>query len=364
MSINMNREYVLLALMRTPELRVPQLKNWLLSSKSAYSLPFNAQQFCTITQTQPNWALVDRDFAWLSAAKQRYLLTLSDETYPETLRAIPSAPPLLFAEGNLSLLKNVQLAIVGSRNPTQYGRHLAQDFALALSQRGMSITSGLALGIDAAAHRGALAGSGHTIAVLGSGVDAIYPKSHQGLAEDILSAGGLILSEFPLVTSPLSWHFPKRNRIISGLSQGVLVIEATLGSGSLKTAEHALQQGREIFAIPGSIHSPLSRGCHALIQQGAKLVNEIDDILTELPNSGMLSAFSVGDVPSHQRKVNQQTFEVSPLLKYIDHECISLDILLQETGLDIGCLSAGLLELELQGYIAGVPGGYIRVASR
>jgi DNA processing protein len=362
MSLNINREYVLLALMRTPELRTTQLKNWLLSANHESHPPFNAQQFCTITQTQPNWRLVDQDFAWLNASKKRHLVALSDKAYPEALREIPGAPPLLLAEGNLSLLQTVQLAVVGSRNPTQYGKRLAQDFALALSQRGITVSSGLALGIDAAAHRGALAGSGHTIAVLGSGVDAIYPKSHQGLAEDILSAGGLILSEFPLGTSPLPWHFPKRNRIISGLSQGVLVVEATLGSGSLKTAEHALQQGREIFAIPGSIHSPLSRGCHALIQQGAKLVNEIDDIFTELPNISMLDASIVGDTPPDQGKVNQQTFEISPLLKYIDHECTSLDVLLQGTGLDIGRLSAGLLELELQGYIAGVPGGYIRVA--
>jgi DNA processing protein len=231
---------------------------------------------------------------------------------------------------------------------------LAHDFALALSQGGITITSGLALGIDGAAHRGALSGSGHTIAVLGSGIDCVYPKSHQGLANDILSAGGLILSEFPLGTAPLPWHFPKRNRIISGLSQGVLVVEATLGSGSLKTAEHALQQGREVFAVPGSVHSPLSRGCHSLIQQGAKLVNDLSDILTELPSLSRVT-------PS---KVNQETLEISPLLRYIGYECASLDVLLQGTGLDIGRLSADLLELELQGYIASVPGGYIRVASR
>ena len=358
----MDKLHCILALMRTPGLRAAEFRNWLISSSTAFQPPFNSSHCCTITHTQPDWQLVNRDLAWLKASHQHHLVTLSDDEYPEALREIPGAPPVLLAQGNLSLLKTRQLAIVGSRNPTQYGMRLAQDFGHALSQQGVTITSGLALGIDGAAHSGALA-SGRTIAVLGSGIDSIYPKSHQGLAADIVAAGGLIVSEFPLGTSPLSWHFPKRNRIISGLSQGVLVIEATLGSGSLKTAEHALQQGREVFAVPGSVHSPLSRGCHALIQQGAKLVNDLNDILTELPSLGTVGRSSVANFDTDSKKVVQQTLEISPLLAYIGYECTSLDILLQGTGLDIGRLSAGLLELELQGYIAGVPGGYVRVAS-
>lgn len=359
-----NKFYILLALMRTPELRAAMFKDWLMSAEPRSAPPFNNRQYCTMTQTQPDWRLVDRDFAWLNASAHRYLVALSDAAYPEALREIPGAPPVFLAEGNLSLLKTPQLAIVGSRNPTPYGTGLAQNFALSLSQRGITVTSGLALGIDGAAHRGALAGSGRTIAVLGSGTDTIYPKSHQGLADDILAAGGLVLSEFPLGTSPLPWHFPKRNRIISGLSQGVLVVEATLGSGSLKTAEYALQQGRDVFAIPGSIHSPLSRGCHALIQQGAKLVNDLSDILSELPILTTVGQAGVTCIGVNPTEVKQQTLEILPLLKYIGYECTSLDVLLQGTGLEIGRLSADLLELELQGYIAGVPGGYVRVASR
>jgi DNA processing protein len=360
----MNKLHTLLALMRTPGLRAAELKNWLLSSSDESHPPFNNRQYCTITQTQPDWTLVNRDLGWLSASSHRYLVALSDDAYPEALRQISGAPPIFLAEGNLSLLKTTQLAIVGSRNPTRYGIGLAHDFSLALSQRGMTVTSGLALGIDGAAHRGALTGSGHTIAVLGSGIDSVYPKSHQGLAGDILAAGGLILSEFPLGTAPLPWHFPKRNRIISGLSQGVLVIEATLGSGSLKTVEHALHQGREVFAVPGSVHSPLSRGCHTLIQQGAKLVNDLSDILTELPTLSRVGQITSAALSVNSNEVNQKTLEISPLLRYIGYECTSLDILLQGTELDIGRLSAGLLELELQGYIAGVPGGYVRVASK
>jgi DNA processing protein len=344
----MDKTRFLLALLRTQGVSASQLKAWL-----------QDPQLCPLKQMQTDWACVETDLAWLNAAANRFIFDFSDPIYPEILREIPGAPPILLAEGDLSLLKTPQLAIVGSRNPSRYGMSLAQDFSKALSQRGLTITSGLALGIDGAAHRGALAGSGRTIAVLGAGIDRIYPQSHRSLAEDILSAGGLILSEFPLSTEPLGWHFPKRNRIISGLSQGTLVVEATLGSGSLKTAAYAIQQGREVFAIPGSIHSPLSRGCHSLIQQGAKLINDVEDILSELKNFFSLMPPSPPKTPT----ATQQPLEISPLLRYIGYECTSLDRLLAETGLDMGHMSAGLLELELQGYIAGVPGGYVRTST-
>jgi len=323
---------------------------------------------------------------------------ITDTSYPELLRQIPDPPKLLMAKGNLTRLLDPQLAIVGSRNPTLYGASLAQDFAKTLSEMGFTITSGLALGIDAAAHRGALLGTGRTIAVLGTGLDRIYPKSHQRLADEIIEAGGLILSEFPLGASPLPWHFPKRNRIISGLSYGVLVIEATLGSGSLRTADHALAQGREVFAIPGSVHSPLSRGCHALIQQGAKLVNDVADVLVELqgfstavkrhldvdppvepgddrpPKMGNAPSLGSGDsnLPLQDRdRFPLATHLSSPgstggssLINHVGYDVTPIDTLIEATGYDIGRLSAGLLELELQGYIAGIPGGYIRLAPK
>ena len=362
----MDKSYTLLALMRTPELRTATLKHWLNKPNAVNDYPFNHQQYCTLTNTQPNWTLVKRDLNWLSKSPKRQLINLFDHNYPQLLKELPNAPLFLFAEGDLSLLHTTQLAIVGSRNPTRYGLELAKDFAEALSTQGVTITSGLAIGIDGAAHQGALHSSGKTIGILGSGLDTIYPKSHLRLAQDIVEAGGLLLSEFPLGTSPLAWHFPKRNRIISGLSQGVLVVEATLGSGSLKTAEYALQQNREVFAIPGSVHSPLSRGCHSLIQQGAKLVNNLDDILIELPRLTHTESKKAiyQDISDSTHYLDHKTLEIYPLLSYIGYECTSVDQLLEGTGLEVGRLSADLLELELQGYIAGVPGGYVRTNSR
>ena len=239
------------------------------------------------------------------------------------------------------------LGIVGSRNATPQGVRDAEAFAHALSDAGLTIVSGLALGIDAAAHRGGLAGAGSSVAVIGTGLDRIYPARNKALAHQ-LAENGLIVSEFPLGTPPLPGHFPRRNRLISGLSRGVLVVEAAPDSGSLITARVATEQGREVFAVPGSIHSPLARGCHALIKQGAKLVESAADILDELAWPQRLA-------PPRLR-VPPETLS-DPVLEALDGAPAALDVLVQRTGLTLDALSAKLLTLELDGRIASLPGG-------
>jgi DNA processing protein len=263
---------------------------------------------------------------------------------------------------------------VGSRHPTQAGSVLAEQFALALSEAGFTITSGLALGIDAASHQGALSGSGLTIGVMGTGPDRIYPARHQSLARALLEKGAIV-SELPVGVGPQAAHFPRRNRLISGLSLGVLVVEAAVGSGSLITARYANEQGREVFAIPGSIHNPLARGCHKLIRQGAKLVETAGDILEEI--SGLLQ-WSVGsprgdlNIPPLKKEVaklassgdfNQEPLspEYSTLLNGIDFSPTPMDLVISRTGLTAGTVSSMLSILELQGYIGALPGGYARI---
>ena len=228
----------------------------------------------------PDWPLIDNDLQW-ALKENNYVLTFNDEHYPTQLKEIADPPPLLFARGNPLLLAQRQLAIVGSRNPSSSGIDTAFEFAKTLSNHGFVITSGLALGIDAASHRGALAAGNFTIAVAGTGLDRIYPARHKDLATEIVKTGAII-SEFPPGTTAKANHFPRRNRIISGLCQGLLVVEAAKESGSLITARMALEQNREVFAIPGSIHNPLARGCNALIRQGAKLVETTQDILRRI----------------------------------------------------------------------------------
>jgi DNA processing protein len=282
------------------------------------------------------------------------ILTLADETYPRSLLSTADPPCLLYAMGDLSLLVEPSLAIVGSRNASPGGLQNAKRFAGALTEHGFCVVSGLALGIDAAAHEGALAAGGKTVAVIGTGIDRIYPARHQGLARQIAERG-LIVSEFPLGTRPLSANFPRRNRIIAGLSRGVLVVEAALESGSLITARLAGEQGREVFAIPGSIHSPQSKGCHRLIKQGAKLVESVDDILEELGPGrqfGLLDAEPAASVP--------QSPEISALLAKLPalgHDPFTLDELAERSGLTTEALLAMLFELELAGLVAALSGG-------
>ncbi len=270
----------LLALVRIPTLATKKLLSLLFDCVDLTTL-FDRQGNCQITQGVANWSAVEQDLRW-AEKPNCHLLTLTDPAYPALLRQTTTLPPVLFVHGNVTLLSTPQIAIVGSRYPSPEGLENARRFAYSFSAEGITVTSGLALGIDGAAHHGALQNTGRTLAVMGHGLDHIYPMRHRALADRILEQGGGLVSEFPLGVKPVAAYFPQRNRIISGLSLGTLVVEAALRSGSLITARFALEQGREVFAIPGSVHSPLTKGCHALIRQGAKLVEVANDVLEEL----------------------------------------------------------------------------------
>ena len=274
------------------------------------------------------------------------ILTLADEAYPRLLLEIADPPPLLYLRGQTALLEKSGLAIVGSRNASPQGLANAEGFARAFSDTGLTIISGLALGVDAAAHRGGLSGSGSTIAVLGTGADSLYPASNRKLGEEIANRG-LLVSEFPVGTPPVAANFPRRNRLISGLARGCLVVEAAVSSGSLITARQAGEQGREVFAIPGSIHSPLSRGCHLLIKQGAKLVESAADVLEEL---GAEKPIMSGSIPKQSGVDNE-------LLLHMGYDICTLDALVSRSRLTVDAVSAMLLNLELEGKIASLPGG-------
>ncbi|OAM51805.1 DNA protecting protein DprA [Methylovorus sp. MM2] len=292
---------------------------------------------------------------WLEQ-EHNHLITLADAEYPQLLLEIPDPPPLIYAKGQLERLKQPCLAIVGSRNSTTQGEKNAEDFAHALSQHGLCIVSGMALGIDGAAHRGALKANGSTIAVVGTGLDIVYPAKHRDLAHQIVERG-LIISEFPLGTPSRAQNFPRRNRLISGLSLGCLVVEANTKSGSLITARLATEQGREVFAIPGSIHSPVAKGCHELIKQGAKLVDDISDIISELGDQ--LSPLS----RQHSMVTKALETTADPLLECMGFDPISMESLVEESGLTSDNLSAMLLVLELENKVASLPGGrYQRIA--
>ena len=287
------------------------------------------------------------------------VITLADPDYPGLLLNIPDPPPLLYLKGRRELLGSPALAIVGSRNATPQGLANAEAFAEAASSAGLCVISGMALGVDAAAHRGGLRGAAASIAVVGTGLDIVYPARNRELAHELARKGALI-SEFPLGTPALGSNFPRRNRIISGISRGCLVVEAALQSGSLITARQALEQGRDVFAIPGSIHSPLSKGCHALIKQGAKLVESAQDILEELgypptPNAAARATYDAGGV-------DEAGAEDSLLLRHLGHDATDIDTLCVRCGLTAEAVSAMLLMLELDGVVASLPGGrYQRV---
>ncbi len=303
-------------------------------------------------------ARVQAELDWL-AQPGCHVVTLADTDYPPLLREIADAPPLLFVRGVRSVLLLPQIALVGSRNPTATGCENAQHFAQSLAHAGMAITSGLALGIDACAHRGALDAHGVTIAVAATGLDRVYPSRHRELAHEIAVSGALV-SEFPLGSPPRRDHFPRRNRIISGMSTGVVVVEAALRSGSLITARLAGEQGREVFAIPGSIHSPLARGCHALIRQGAKLVETARDILEEL---GPLVRVQMGvrlvheDPDDSAGSRSKENPEYDILLAHLAHDPVDVDTLVERSGLTPEVISSMLLQMELYGLIEACPGG-------
>jgi len=292
---------------------------------------------------------------WL-ALESHHLLHWLDERYPPLLKETGQSPPVLFVDGNPELLGMPQIAIVGSRTATAGGRETAQEFAAHLGKAGLIITSGLAAGIDAAAHEGAIRGGGQTIAVLGTGPDIIYPRQNQRLADQIRHNGALV-SEFLPGMPARRDHFPRRNRIISGLSLGTLVVEAGVHSGSLITARFSGDYGREVFAIPGSIHSPLAKGCHRLIKQGAKLIENSADIIDELTSlTGTLEPPLVGTATTQEPKAHSDPDYVR-LLSSIGFEPVSIETLAKRSGLTTAELSSMLLILELEGRVESLPGG-------
>lgn len=293
---------------------------------------------------------------WLAADPgQRQLLTPADAGYPALLLHVSSPPWLLHAQGRLELLHAPSVAIVGSRQATPQGIEHARSFAAGLSAAGWTVVSGLALGIDGAAHEGALTGPGSTVAVVGTGLDRVYPKSHQGLARRIADQG-VLLSEFALGTPPRPQNFPRRNRLIAGLSRGTLVVEASLPSGSLTTARLASDCGREVFAIPGSIHSAQSRGCHHLIKEGAALVESVQDILDGLASAGQTGVDWARPASAPEPAANPPT-EDPPLLAAMGHDPVSLDALSARLGWSAEQLLTELLTLELEGRVMRLPGG-------
>jgi DNA processing protein len=291
--------------------------------------------------------------AWLDDP-HNHVVTLADAGYPPQLLQIADPPMLLYVKGRVELLAAPALAVVGSRHASAQGTINAETFARAFSDSGLAVVSGLALGIDAAAHRGGLAGPGSSVAVMGTGADIVYPARNRELAHD-LAARGALVSEFPLGARPLAAHFPRRNRLISGLSLGCLVVEAAVDSGSLITARLAAEQGREVFAVPGSIHSPLAKGCHALIKQGAKLVESASDVLEELRMQ------APGARPGAPRGAGKDDGAGS-LLAALGYDPCDRDTLAARLGLSAGETSALLTQLELEGHVAALPGGlYQRV---
>jgi DNA processing protein len=292
--------------------------------------------------------------AWLEADPTHDWIALDDARYPQALLQTADPPLLLYTIGRTELLNTPCVAIVGSRNPTPQGSDNARAFAEHLGRAGLTIVSGMALGIDGAAHSGALAGGAGTIAVVGTGLDRVYPRAHRALAHQIAERG-LIVSEFELGTESLAANFPQRNRIIAGVSLGTLVVEAALESGSLITARFAVDAGRDVFAIPGSIHSPQSRGCHALIKQGAKLVDDVRDVLEELPRPSLV-AHTGTTAPAPVAEAAGEAAP-DPLLAAMGYDPVDLDQLQARTGWPTAQLSARLLELELLGHLARLAGG-------
>ncbi len=308
----------------------------------------------------PDWAAVERDLAWADQPGH-HIITLADATYPALLRCIADAPPLLFVNGNPAVLGTRQLAVVGSRNPSRGGMDTARAFAASLTRAGLVVTSGLALGIDAAAHRGALAAGGPTIAVTGCGPDRVYPARHRSLATEI-SGHGAIITELPTGCAPAPAHFPRRNRIISGLSLGTLVVEAALRSGSLITARHALDQGREVFALPGSIQNPLARGCHQLIRDGAVLVETVADALAELAPLAGAHAEATAQV-SDTNEIFADAREAR-VVESLGYEPTPVDVVVRRSGLTAEEVCSILLTLELRGHVSACPGGAYSRAPR
>jgi DNA processing protein len=357
-----------LPLAHAPGLHAGQLREWLAEGHSPRDLP--QQSAATLAALglgrssiaallRPDAAAIDVSRRWLEGGGQRALVHWGSPDYPSLLAQIPDPPLVLFVEGDVTALAMPQLAIVGSRNPTPPGRDTALQFARHLSQAGFTITSGLALGIDAAAHRGALAAGGRTVAVVGRGLDDVYPPENAGLAREIVARAGACVTDLAIGTPPLKQNFPRRNRILSGLAAGTLVVEAALQSGSLITARLAADQGREVFAIPGSIHNPLVRGCHRLLRQGARLVESVDDIFAEVgPIIAEMRANATLNPPKEPvQRAPRLDNEYEILLDALGFEATGVDTLVARTGLKAGAIASMLLILELEGRVQPQPGG-------
>ncbi|MEH2922864.1 DNA-protecting protein DprA [Samsonia erythrinae] len=315
----------------------------------------NAQitQFCTYDPR-----ILEETLSWLSLPNH-HIVTCEDARYPFLLRNIRDFPLLLFVSGDPALLASSQIAIIGSRSSSAYGERWGRFFAQELAANELTVTSGLAVGIDGVAHRGALDARGRTIAVLGSGLTNVYPKRHWKLADRICGEGGALVSEFPLSTPPFPTNFPRRNRIISGLGLGVLVVEASLRSGSLVTARYALEQGREVFALPGPIGNPMTEGTHSLIQQGASLVTHPKDILEQLVGELQWLPVESGQTISVVEEDGELPF--ADVLANVGDEVTPVDVVAERAGQPVPEIVTKLLELELAGWIAAVPGGYVRL---
>ena len=305
--------------------------------------------------------MIDKAMNWVNQSPDHHIIHCQHNDYPELLKQIPSPPLLLYLIGDKTLLKNMQIAMVGSRKATIAGTQIAQQFASQLCELGFTVTSGMALGIDANAHQGALNSKGKTIAVLGTGVDICYPRRNLTLYNQIAQYG-LLVSEFTLASAPLAEHFPRRNRIISGLSRGILIVEAARRSGSLISARHALQQNREVFAIPGSIHSPMASGCLHLIKQGAKLTCNVQDILEEFSEFSGMNLDNTAT--TNESTLNQLNRDAQHVLSLLNDVAVSFDKLISQSGLTVDQLCSILLDLELQGNIEKLPGNqYLKTAS-
>jgi DNA processing protein len=352
-----------LAVARLPDIGPVTIGRWLAMRGDIASLftandadlknaAFKPKQIASLKQI--DWEAANHDLQWCEK-NHCHIISILDERYPPLLKEIHGAPSVLFVQGDVDLLKKPQLAMVGSRHPTEAGKELAKQFASQLTKSGLCIISGLALGIDAASHQGALMAGGKTLAVLGNGLKMCYPSSHRSLADKI-RANGALISEFPPDELPRAHHFPRRNRIISGLSRGVLIVEAALRSGSLISAQYALEQGRDVFAIPGSIHNPLARGCHQLIRQGAKLVETAKDVFDELGIIQLEMSFIKEEVSTKKHLPIDE--KMRAFLTQIGYEVTSFDTMMLRSGLTAGEVSSMLLALELQGYVQSVHGGY------
>lgn len=348
-----------MALLRTPGIGPAKFKHYLQIDPLLKNLPDIAKH-----TEQHSQNLIARDLSW-SQQKNCHIMLLSDDDYPRLLRMTSSPPPVIFIRGERAALNRLQVAIVGSRMSSRIGEQTAFKFASDLSHLNIVTTSGLALGIDAASHRGALSiENGITIAVLGHGLDMVYPQKHYKLADSIVASGGAVISEFPLGIAPQANNFPRRNRVISGLSLGVVVIEASFKSGSLITADYALEQGREVFAVPGSIYDQNAQGCHKLIRQGAKLVENVAEIVEDLGFVNMKVNFQ--NTMQHAmmedlniNKLNLDDVQIK-ILNSVSYETTATDLIIEICGLSPSMVSAALVNLELSGYITSVPGGYVR----